>query len=281
MSAACMAASTTLPVTLVFAAIVLGSIYFLYTTAKTELAPQEDQGVIITQSIAAPDATLQQRQLYSQQVYKTFAAHPENEHVFQLDVPGQSIAGMVLQPWDMRTLTTNQLQPRHAAGAQPDRRRTHRRVSAAAAARQHRSAGAVRDRHDRAVPAPQRGRPAVPAGGLEERHVHFPRLRPQGRQSAGQCRHRSRQDRAARIEDERCRWRARLPAGRRLRQLFQHERAFLQGHSAGAAALSPERTAIARLLHPHRRRHAGAAVDHRQHLDHDGAGIAQPFSAAQ
>ncbi len=101
----------TLPVTLVFAAIVLGSIYFLYTTAKTELAPQEDQGVIITQSIAAPDATLQQRQLYSQQVYKTFAAHPENEHVFQLDVPGQSIAGMVLQPWDMRTLTTNQLQP--------------------------------------------------------------------------------------------------------------------------------------------------------------------------
>jgi multidrug efflux pump len=101
----------TLPVTLVFAAIVLGSIYFLYTTAKTELAPQEDQGVIITQSIAAPDATLQQRQLYSQQVYKTFAAHPETEHVFQLDVPGQSIAGMVLQPWDMRTLTTNQLQP--------------------------------------------------------------------------------------------------------------------------------------------------------------------------
>ncbi len=101
----------TLPVTLVFAAIVLGSIYFLYTSAKTELAPQEDQGVIITQSIAAPDATLQQRQLYSQQVYKTFAAHPENEHVFQLDVPGQSIAGMVLQPWDMRAKTTNQLQP--------------------------------------------------------------------------------------------------------------------------------------------------------------------------
>jgi multidrug efflux pump len=101
----------TLPVTLVFAAIVLGSIYFLYTTAKTELAPQEDQGVIITQSIAAPDATLQQRQLYSQQVYQTFAAHPETEHVFQLDVPGQSIAGMVLQPWDMRTKTANQLQP--------------------------------------------------------------------------------------------------------------------------------------------------------------------------
>ncbi len=101
----------TWPVTIVFAVIVLGSIYFLYTTAKTELAPQEDQGVIITQSIAAPDATLQQRQLYSQQVYKIFAAHPETEHVFQLDVPGQSIAGMVLKPWDQRTKTTNDLQP--------------------------------------------------------------------------------------------------------------------------------------------------------------------------
>jgi multidrug efflux pump len=99
------------PVTLVFAAIVLGSIYFLFTTAKTELAPQEDQGVIIAQSIAAPNATLQQRQLYSREVYRLFAAHPETQHVFQLDVPGQSIAGMVLQPWDVRAKTANDLQP--------------------------------------------------------------------------------------------------------------------------------------------------------------------------
>jgi multidrug efflux pump len=100
-----------LPVTLVFAAVVLGSIYFLFSSAKTELAPTEDQGVIITQSIAAPDSTLQQRQLYSRQVYKIFAAHSETEHVFQLDVPGQSIAGMVFKPWDQRARTTNDLQP--------------------------------------------------------------------------------------------------------------------------------------------------------------------------
>jgi len=101
----------TLPVTLTFAAIVLGSIYFLFTTAKTELAPTEDQGIIITQSLAAPDSTLQQRQLYSRQVYKIFASHPETEHVFQLDVPGQSIAGMVFKPWDQRAKTTNDIQP--------------------------------------------------------------------------------------------------------------------------------------------------------------------------
>ena len=100
-----------LPVTLVFALTVLGSIYFLFTGAKTELAPQEDEGVVITQSIAAPNSTLQQRQLYSREVYKIFAGHPETEHVFQLDVPGQSIAGMVFKPWDQRDKTTNELQP--------------------------------------------------------------------------------------------------------------------------------------------------------------------------
>jgi multidrug efflux pump len=101
----------TLPVTLTFAAIVLASIYFLFSSAKTELAPTEDQGVVITQSIAAPNSTLQQRQMYSRQVYQTFARHPETDHVFQLDVPGQSIAGMVFKAWDRREKTTNDLQP--------------------------------------------------------------------------------------------------------------------------------------------------------------------------
>jgi multidrug efflux pump len=100
-----------LPVTLVFAAIILGSIYFLFSSAKTELAPQEDQGVILTQTIAAPNSTLQQRQLYSRQVYNIFAAHPETEHVFQIDVPGQIFSGMVFKPWDKRDKTTDQVQP--------------------------------------------------------------------------------------------------------------------------------------------------------------------------
>ena len=50
--------------------IVLGSIYFLYGSAKSELAPQEDQGVVITLATAAPNATLEQRQLYARQVYR-------------------------------------------------------------------------------------------------------------------------------------------------------------------------------------------------------------------
>jgi multidrug efflux pump len=100
-----------IPVTVVFSLIVLGSIYFLYAAAKSELAPQEDQGIVITSSSLAPNATLQQKLIYSRQVFETFSKFPEMDHVFQLDVPGQSIAGLVLKPWDERARTSNQFQP--------------------------------------------------------------------------------------------------------------------------------------------------------------------------
>jgi multidrug efflux pump len=100
-----------LPVTAVFAVIILGSIYFLYTSTKAELAPQEDQGVVITLATSAPNATIDQRLVYARQIFDIFMSHPETDHVFQLDVPGQSIAGMVLKPWDKRKMTSNQLQP--------------------------------------------------------------------------------------------------------------------------------------------------------------------------
>ncbi len=99
------------PVTLVFALLILGSIYFLYAGAKSELAPQEDQGVVITSSTAAPNATLQQRELFSRAVYRIIASHPQTDHVFQLDRPGSAIAGMVMKPWDEREKTSNDLQP--------------------------------------------------------------------------------------------------------------------------------------------------------------------------
>ena len=100
-----------LPVTATFALIVLTSIYFLYSGAKSELAPQEDAGIIIASSTPAPNATLDQKLLYSKEVFKIFSQHPETAHVFQIDAPGTSIAGMVFTPWDQRKKTTNQLQP--------------------------------------------------------------------------------------------------------------------------------------------------------------------------
>jgi len=100
-----------LPVTSVFALLVLSSIYFLYTGAKSELAPQEDQGVVVTTSTLAPDATLQQKVMYAKQVYQIMKEYPETAHVFQINSPQRVVAGMVLKPWDERSRTSNQLQP--------------------------------------------------------------------------------------------------------------------------------------------------------------------------
>jgi len=98
----------------VFAIIILSSNYFLFITSQSELAPQEDQGLILAQLTAAPNATLEQTQLYSQQVNKVFFQFPETAHTFSVDGNGslnKSIAGMVITPWDKRTRTTNQMQP--------------------------------------------------------------------------------------------------------------------------------------------------------------------------
>jgi multidrug efflux pump len=103
-----------LQVTGVFSVIVLTSIYFLYATSRSELAPQEDEGIIIALSTTAPNASLPQTRLYAKQVYETLASYPETNHIFQLDgVNGlnSTIAGMVLKPWDERKRTAIQLQP--------------------------------------------------------------------------------------------------------------------------------------------------------------------------
>ncbi|WP_420133254.1 efflux RND transporter permease subunit [Rhodopseudomonas sp.] len=100
-----------LPVIAVFAVLVLSSVYWLYTSSQSELAPEEDQGIILAQSVSAPDATLQQKLLYTQQAYETFKKHPETEAVFQVEAQSTSIAGWVLKPWDQRRATTKTLQP--------------------------------------------------------------------------------------------------------------------------------------------------------------------------
>ncbi len=92
----------TMPITLLFAAIVIGSIYFLYGSASSELAPQEDQGVVILLPTAAPDATVQQRELYGDQLQAIMAKIPEADQSFQVISPFLSIAGVTLKPWDQR-----------------------------------------------------------------------------------------------------------------------------------------------------------------------------------
>ncbi|MCL9685044.1 efflux RND transporter permease subunit [Legionella maioricensis] len=103
-----------LPVVAVFAAIILASNYFLFVTSSSELAPQEDQGIIIAQITAPANASLAQTHLYSEQVRKIFEKYPEIDHTFQVDGNpslNQAIVGMVLKPWEQRSRSSNELQP--------------------------------------------------------------------------------------------------------------------------------------------------------------------------
>lgn len=99
-----------IPVVAVFACIVIVSIYFFYSFSKTELAPEEDQGIVIGFITSAPNATMQQKQITSAKVFNTYATHPEMDHVFQAVTPSQSIAGLVMTPWDERSVSSTQLQ---------------------------------------------------------------------------------------------------------------------------------------------------------------------------
>lgn len=103
-----------LPVIGTFAVIILCSNYFLFTSSTSELAPQEDQGIILSMLTTAPNATLKQTQIYSRAANKVFFQFPETDHTFMVDGYNglnSSIGGMVLKPWDERKRTTNELQP--------------------------------------------------------------------------------------------------------------------------------------------------------------------------
>jgi multidrug efflux pump len=98
------------PVTLVFGGLVLSSIYWLYASAKSELAPNEDQGIILAQATPAPNATLQQKLYYADQAYKIIAKHPETDSVFQINSPAANLTGVVLKPADERKVGAEALQ---------------------------------------------------------------------------------------------------------------------------------------------------------------------------
>ncbi|MDR6291091.1 multidrug efflux pump [Inquilinus ginsengisoli] len=101
----------TVPVTLVFAAIVLGSIYFLYAGAQTELAPSEDQGAVLVSTTNPPQATLEQKVSNGGQVIQAMQGYPEVQHTLGIDSTATSIQIAALKPWDQRTRTAGALQP--------------------------------------------------------------------------------------------------------------------------------------------------------------------------
>ncbi|MDA8177577.1 efflux RND transporter permease subunit [Acidithiobacillus sp.] len=106
------------PVTMLFAVVVFGSIYFLFTTSKSELAPQEDQGIIFNAGTGGPTITPDRLAHYGKQILKVFNKYPETKATFM--VTGISVgsgggsnslfAGMRLTNWSDRSVSAMQIQ---------------------------------------------------------------------------------------------------------------------------------------------------------------------------
>ncbi|OIQ00822.1 MAG: multidrug efflux protein [Zetaproteobacteria bacterium CG2_30_46_52] len=103
----------TWPVQIVMGALLLAGTIFLFATSASELAPEEDQGIVAAHIQGAPNATSQQMLGYSHQVHELAKELPEYDQMFQLTgLPtiNQGIGGVMFKPWDERDRSAKELQ---------------------------------------------------------------------------------------------------------------------------------------------------------------------------
>jgi multidrug efflux pump len=100
-------------VIVVMGGLLLGGTVYLFLTSKSELAPQEDQGLVLGQMIGAPDATPQQMSAYAHQMFEVAKSLPEYDQMFQITgVPtvNQGLGGALFKPWEQRGRSATELQ---------------------------------------------------------------------------------------------------------------------------------------------------------------------------
>jgi multidrug efflux pump len=97
------------PVTLTLALLVilLGVPFYLFSTS--ELAPKEDQGVVLGLVLASPNSTLDQTLRYTEKVNDVFMSMPETATSFQITQPFFGFSGLVTKPWSERKRSTSQM----------------------------------------------------------------------------------------------------------------------------------------------------------------------------
>lgn len=103
------------PVTMVFAAVMLGSIYFMFATSQKELAPTEDQSILFFSATAPQTATIEYDKAYTRQIVDAFETVPEYRESFFLLGPGSDptlvFGGLKMPPPSQRQRSQMQVQP--------------------------------------------------------------------------------------------------------------------------------------------------------------------------
>jgi multidrug efflux pump len=103
----------TWPVIIVFGVLIVGLLFVLMKMSKSELAPEEDQGLVFSQVVGSPTASADQMQTYAEQMFDIAKDEPEYKQMFQLTgVPtiNAGLGGVLLKDWGDRSRSQHQLQ---------------------------------------------------------------------------------------------------------------------------------------------------------------------------
>ena len=211
----------------------------LYLSTPRELAPEEDQGFLLSIVKTPQYANLDYLERTTASVTKLLQDIPEKAHVFAINgMAGvrQAFVGVIMKPWEERERSTKQVQ-QQLQGSLPrsDGRRRVRLRAARAAGLGGRTAGAIRHPHDRRLPAARAGAGERAEGRARERLVHLHGHGPEVRHAAVRVQDRRRQGQSPRHLDAGHRLLAGDAAGRQFRQPLQLVWAQLPGCAADAA----------------------------------------------
>jgi len=103
----------TWPVLIVMGVLLFGLLLLMFKMSQSELAPEEDQGIVASLINGPPTATADQMQTYADQVFKVAKAMPEYAQMFQITgVPtvNAGFGGVLFKTWDERSRSARELQ---------------------------------------------------------------------------------------------------------------------------------------------------------------------------
>lgn len=86
---------------LLFAAVVILMLPYLYTHTSAETAPDEDQGFFFVMAVTPQYATLDYTEAFTKPFDEIYQSFPETENFFTVNSK-QPVSGMVLKPWNER-----------------------------------------------------------------------------------------------------------------------------------------------------------------------------------
>ncbi len=102
-------------VVIVFALVVLGSIYFMVTMSQSELAPTEDQGILFYQGLGPQTSTMDYLIDHGKEVQDRIASVPgyhEDFMILGITSPNAVFGGYKMAPWSERDISQFEAQPK-------------------------------------------------------------------------------------------------------------------------------------------------------------------------